>query len=95
MPTEKASLTLMDFGYKENDDESPYINFDKSILAQRIEYSYDNEDNYLNYTILQSQYPWVIKFDENRLLSRLNKYGIDLKQENTNLPSNIKVYSDK
>lgn len=94
VPTKKVSLTLMDFGYKVNDNTSPYISFDKSILAQRIHYSSNYEDNYLDYTIFQSQFPWVIKFDENRLLSRLNKYGIDLKQEGTNLPSDIRVYSD-
>jgi len=94
VPTEKVSLTLMDFGYKENAETSPYITFDQSILAERIFYGYNNGDNDLSYTILKSQYPWVIKFDENRLLSRLNGYGLDLKQEDTDLPSDIKVYID-
>ena len=94
VPTDKVSLTLMDFGYKENADTSPYIRFDKSILAEKIFYAYSNGDNDLSYTIFKSQYPWVIKFDENRLLSRLNKYGVDLKQTDTNLPSGIKVYLD-
>ena len=94
VPTEKVSLTLMDFGYKENADPSPYITFDKSILAERIFYAYSNGDNDISYTILESQYPWVIEFDENRLLSRLHGYGVDLKQEGTNLPSDIKVYLD-
>ena len=57
-------------------------------------YYYGDEDNKLTYKIFQSQYPWVIKFHENRLLSRLNDYGSDLKEEKTNLPSNIKVYSE-
>lgn len=94
VPTEKVSLTLMDFGYKENAETRPYITFDQSILAERIFYGYSNGDNDLSYTILKSQYPWVIKFDENRLLSRLNGYGLDIKQEDTNLPSDIKVYID-
>ena len=94
VPTDKVSLTLMDFGYKENAETSPYITFDQSILAERIFYGYSNGDNDLSYTILKSQYPWVIKFDENRLLSRLNGYGLDLKQEDTDLPSDIKVYID-
>ena len=34
MITDKSSLTLMDFGYKENIYESPHIDFNKSILAQ-------------------------------------------------------------
>ncbi|HEY8909578.1 MAG TPA: DUF2812 domain-containing protein [Desulfosporosinus sp.] len=94
VPTENVSLTLMDFGYKENAEKRPYITIDKSILAERIFYSYSNGDNDISYTILESQYPWVIKFDENRLLSRLNGYGGDLKQVDSNLPSDIKVYSD-
>jgi len=93
VPAEKASLKLMDFGYKEN-DASPYINFDKSILAQRTEYICDNIDNSLTYTIFQSEYPWIIDFEDSRVVSRLTKYSIDLKQVNTKLPSNIKVYSD-
>ena len=94
VPTEKVSLTLMDFGYKENAEKRPYITFDKSILAERIFYAYSSGDNDISYTILESQYPWVIEFDENRLLSRLNGYGLDLKQGDTNLPSDIKVYID-
>jgi hypothetical protein len=92
--TKKISLRLSDFGYKEKKDTIPNINFDKSILAQRTEYYYGNENNNLSYTIFHSQYSWVIEFDENRLLRTLKKYGRDLKLENTNLPSNIKVYSD-
>lgn len=94
---EKNSLTLMDFGYEENTDEDIHIDFDKSFLAQKIEYSYDSKykDKDLSYTILQSHYPWVIQFHENKLLSRLNEYNTDLMQENINLPNNIKVYSYK
>jgi hypothetical protein len=95
VPNEKVSLILMDFGFKENNNTNPYIDLDKSVLAERIDYSNNNENNYLNYTMIQSHYPWVIKFHENRLLSKLNRYGIDLKQESTKLPSNIKVYSDR
>jgi len=94
VPKEKASLTLSDFGYKENNNESPYITFDRSIVAQRIYYSHGNGNEFLNYTIFQSQYPWVSKFYEKRLLVRHRRYGDDLKQENTKLPRTIKVYSD-
>lgn len=96
--TDKVSLTSIDFGYKdhkENAVNNPYINSDKSILAQRIHYSYGYEDIQLTYTIFISKYPWLIKFDENRLLYRTNKDNIGLKLEHTNLPSNIKVYSDR
>lgn len=97
VPNEKDGLTLMDFGYEENTDEDTHIDFDKSFLAQKIEYSYNSKykDKDLSYTILQSQYPWIIKFHENRLLNRINKRNTDLKQENINLPNNVKVYSYK
>ena len=39
--TEKVNLTFVDFGYKESDDTSPHIRFDKSIIAKRIDY-YDS-----------------------------------------------------
>ncbi|MHB8075212.1 DUF2812 domain-containing protein [Desulfosporosinus fructosivorans] len=94
VPIEKVSLTLMDFVYQKNANTSPYIRIDKSILAEIVFYASSNGDNNLTFTIFGSKYPWVIKFCENRLLSRLNGYGVDLKQEDTNLPSDIKVYID-
>jgi hypothetical protein len=94
VPTQKPNLTTVDFGFVGNNDESPYINFDKSIIAQRVDYSSGNNNNYLSYTIFQSDYPLVIKFYENRLLSKLNSYGTDLLEEKTKLPNNIVVYSD-
>lgn len=92
--SEKPSLTLMDFGYEENTDGDAYIDFNKSILAQRNEYSDGNKDKNLTYTIFQSNYPWAIRFHETRLVSRFNNYDINLKHTNGNLPDNIKVYSD-
>jgi hypothetical protein len=94
VPTQTVNLTFNDFRFVENNDESPYINFDKSIIAQRVDYSGGNDDNYLRYTIFQSNYPLVIKFYENRLLSKLNSYGTDLLEENTKLLDNIVVRSD-
>ena len=91
---EKSNLSLIDFGYKENSNEAPNINFYKSVLAQMIQYYSTSGNNTLTYTIVNSQYPWVIKFDENRLVSRFNSYGDGLKLESTNLPNAIKVYSD-
>ncbi|MEK6265353.1 MAG: DUF2812 domain-containing protein [Clostridium sp.] len=90
VPTEKASLTIMDFGYKKNEEKNSYIEFDKSILAQRIKYSYKSGDNYLDYTIFESKYPLLIKLQEN---SQVSKYKhINFKHEKTNLPGNIRVY---
>ena len=94
MSNKKARLTFTDFGFKENNDVSPCSEVDKSIIAQRIGYSSDNEDNQLNYTIFESNYPLIIKFYENRLLVKLNRYGVDLKRISTKLPSSIVVYSD-
>lgn len=91
---EKASLTFVDFGYKQDYDKKPYIQFDKSILAKRENCYLDNEGHSLHYTIFESPYSWIIDFDEHRLVSKLNSYDNDLKQVNTHLPNNIKVYSD-
>ena len=94
VPAQTVNLTFNDFGFVGNNDESPYINFEKSIIAQRVDYSGGNDDNYLSYTILQSDYPLIIKFYENRLLNKLNSYGTDLLEENTKLADNIVVRSD-
>lgn len=95
VPTKIVSLTLSDFGFKEEAKTSPDIIYDdKSILAKNMCYFYTNGDKGFDYTMFKSQYPWVIKFDEDRLLSRLNGYGLALKLEETNLPSVIRVYSD-
>jgi len=93
LPSEKINLTLVDFGYEENNTESPDIDFNESILAQNTDYSYDIKDKYLTYNILQSQYPFIIKFYETRLIARLRESHIDLMQYYSNLPSNIKIYS--
>lgn len=93
VPTAKLNLTLINFGYKENKDKSPYIRFNKSILAQTTKYICGNDDNSLSYDVFQSQYICLVKFDENVLLSRLNKWNLEVKQEDTKLSSNIKVYS--
>jgi len=92
--TDKAGLTLMDFGYKDNNIERPHINLYKSVLAKSENYFYGEKDNKLTFEILQSQYPWVVKFHENRLIARLNNYGDDLKEEKTDLSSDINVYSE-
>jgi hypothetical protein len=94
VPAQIVNLTSNDFGFVGDNSESPYMNYDKSIIAQRVHYSGGNNDNYLGYTIFQSDYALVIKFYGNRLLSRLTSYNIDLKEKSTNLPNNIAVYSD-
>jgi small basic protein len=97
-PTQKASLTFEDFGYEKNRDENLDIKFDKSILAQKTFYSCSNGDSFLSYTIFESKYPWLIKLDENRVVSRLNNnhynynLNLNLKLQMTDLPSNIRVY---
>ncbi|MBC8061088.1 MAG: DUF2812 domain-containing protein [Clostridiaceae bacterium] len=92
--TEKVSLTVVDFGFEESNTASPYTSYDRSILGQRIQYTSSNEEEELNYIIYESQYPWVINYKKVRLLSGHSKYHIGLNQENTSLPSNIKVYSN-
>ncbi|MGV8982941.1 DUF2812 domain-containing protein [Clostridium sp.] len=91
VPVENASLTIMDFGYNKNENKNSYIEFDETILAQRIKYTYDGGYNSLEYTIFKSKYPLLIKMQENSLVSGYRKY-MDFKQEKTSLPSNIRAY---
>jgi hypothetical protein len=98
VPNEKATLTFTDFGYEKNGDENINIQFDKSILAQKTFYSFNNGVNWFSYTIFESKYAWLVKLDENRLLSRLNydiPFTFKLKPGNANLPANIRVYSER
>jgi hypothetical protein len=90
--TENTILTLKDFEKHQSNNENAYVKIDKSILAKRINYSWGNSKDTLNYTCFESQYPWILKLDENRVISNLNKYGFDLKQIDSKLPSDIKVY---
>jgi len=92
---ETSTLTLMDFGYTEINDEDNYTDFNKSVLAKSAEYSFGTKSNYLSYELLQSKYPWVVEFHENRLLNRIKERNTDLMKEYTDFPSNIKVYSYK
>lgn len=62
-------------------------------LAKRIDYSWGNNTDDLTYTYFESQFPWILKFDENSEIRKRNKYGYDLKQINSKLPDNIKVYA--
>ncbi|MBK5239716.1 DUF2812 domain-containing protein [Clostridium sp.] len=97
-PTQKASLTFEDFGYEKNGDKNLDIKYDKSIVAQKTFYSCSNGGSFLSYTIFESKYPWLIKLDENRVVSRLNNnvynynLNLNLKLQMTDLPSNIRVY---
>lgn len=84
----KFNLTSIIFGYKENPPRELYTDFNKSIIAQRLQYSDDN----LDCKIFQSGHSWVIGLDENRLFSTYKKACIDLEQPNTNLPKEVKVY---
>jgi len=94
VPSEKANLTIMDFGYKKNEDKNSYdyknsyIELDESILAQRTKYSGGSS---LEYTIFESKYPWLIKLQENSVVSKYKKF-LKFKLKKTNLPSNIRVY---
>lgn len=91
-PTENTILTLKDFEKYQNNTENAYVKIDKSILAKRINYSWGNYKDTLMYTCFESQFPWILKLDENSVISRLNKYGYDLKQIDSKLPGNIKIY---
>ena len=90
----KVPLSILDFGYEEEDSEL-YVDYTKSILGEKNDYSYYDYKNGLGYSIFKSRYPWVIKYYGSEILAKLNKYEIDLKEIQTNLPSEVKVYSDQ
>ena len=88
------NLRITDLGYEEK--KNPKTEYSSSIIAEKIEYFYYEDDGVgFNYDVLKSNNSWVIKFHENRLLNRLRRYGEDLKQTNTDLPSDVKAYSDE
>ncbi|WP_017414835.1 DUF2812 domain-containing protein [Clostridium tunisiense] len=102
-PPEKVELTLSDFGYTEKTNtvgqgslsENPYIRIDESILAKTTRYSDGSENNELFYTICQSEHPWIVNFQKDRLVERLSRWHVaNLKLVDTKLPSSVKVYSD-
>jgi len=90
----KSNLTISDFGYKEN-ESGFYGDYQKSLLAERVHYSNQDESSSLSYTVLESRYPWIIDLQENRIIEWVGRFEEDLKIRNTSLPSNIRVYSDK
>lgn len=88
----KASLTFEDFGVKVRLVTSPYISFDKSFAAETISYSSSVESKNLAYTVFQSKYPWIVKFDKKEQFKQLNKLGMKLIPYKIELPGNIEVY---
>lgn len=89
----ELNLTVADFEI-DKADENPYKNIQSSVLAKRIQYSSDYDNNSLDYTIIESKYPWVIKLYKNRLLNELDEYELNMSERNINLTKNIKIYSD-
>jgi heme/copper-type cytochrome/quinol oxidase subunit 2 len=90
----RSKLTISDFGYKENESDF-YGDYQKSILAEKVYYSSNDEVNSLSYTVLNSKYAWIIELQENRITEWVSRFEEDLKIRNTSLPSNVKVYSDE
>ena len=91
---DRVKLTLVDFGYKENDEVNPSISQDNSVFAKSTDYFNNNGEHCLSYTIFQSQYPWLIKLHKDKFLKEHILYGVDFKLIETNLPGNIEVYFD-
>jgi hypothetical protein len=89
---EQVKMSIEDFGYKQEKD--PFNVYDKSIIAEKLVYSYHGDKNRFRYTSFKSKSFAVIKFQEVTLLRRLKGYGSDLKLKKTKLPENIRVYSD-
>jgi len=89
---ERVKMSIEDFGYKQEKD--PFNVYDKSIIAEKLVYSYHEDENSFRYASFKSKSFAVIKFQEVTLLRRLKGYGSDLKLKKTKLPENIRVYSD-
>jgi hypothetical protein len=89
---EEARLTLEDFGVKVNLVTTPLISFDKNFVAERLNYINSLESNNLAYTVFQSKYPWIIKFDKERHFNLLSKLGMNLIPYKIELPGNVEVY---
>jgi hypothetical protein len=89
---EKITLTLEDFGVKGKLATTNFISFDKNFVAERLNYITSLESNTLAYTVFQSKYPWIIKFDKKGQFNQLNKLGMKLIPYKIELPGNVEVY---
>ncbi|QLY80291.1 DUF2812 domain-containing protein [Clostridium intestinale] len=88
----QVKMNIEDFGYKQEKD--PLNVYDKSIIAEKLEYSYYGDENSFSYTTFKSDYFIVIKFHELMTIKREEKYGSNLELKKTKLPEDIRVYSD-
>ncbi|WP_238906822.1 DUF2812 domain-containing protein [Clostridium sp. YIM B02506] len=89
---DQVKMSIEDFGYKQEKD--PFNVHDKSIIAEKLDYSYYGDENSFSYTSFKSKSFAVIKFQEVTLLRKLKGYGSDLELKKTKLPEDIRVYSD-
>lgn len=89
---EQVKMNIEDFGYKQEKD--PFNVHDKSIIAEKLDYSCYGDENSFSYTSFKSKSFAVIKFQEVTLLRKLKGYGSDLELKKTKLPEDIRVYSD-
>jgi hypothetical protein len=89
----QVEMSIEDFGYKQEKD--PFYVYDKSIIAEKLVYSYHEDENSFRYTSFKSKSFAVIKFQEVTLLRKLKGYGSDLELKKTKLPEDIRVYSDE
>jgi hypothetical protein len=87
------SLTLGDFGHVVHDGENLYESTERSIIAERKLYYYSDSGTSLFYSGIQSQYPWVIRLSKDRMFSKHKRLNWNYKEESSDLPDYIKVYS--
>lgn len=88
----QVKMSIEDFGYKQEKD--PFNVYDKSIIAEKLVYSYHEDENSFRYTSFKSKYFTAVKFQELRVIKSREKYGSDLELKKTKLPEDIRVYSD-
>lgn len=90
---ERVKMSIEDFGYKQ--EKNPFNVYNKSIIAEKLVYSYHEDENSFRYTSFKSKSFAVIKFQEVTLLRKLKGYGSDLELKKTKLPEDIRVYRDE
>lgn len=86
------ALTLKDFNDEIIDEQSIYIDENKSFLAHTIFYSANGRSTKLSYELFESNYNWVVEWNFNKMMEWFKDHDISYIEIKTDLPSDVKVY---
>ncbi|WP_411170265.1 DUF2812 domain-containing protein [Clostridium sp. MB05] len=86
------ALTLKDFNDEIIDEQSIYIDENKSFLAHTIFYSANGKNRKLSYELFESNYNWVIEWNFNKMMDWFKDYNISYSEIKIDLPADVKVY---